>query len=303
MRSIAGILVMGYALFTLTSCSEAPSDIPDQSAGDDSATVQHAQPVDSPAVHDSHAGHAEHGDHAPGEAHASADHGESDSSETHPSHVHEPHASATAKGHNAHAQEHNAHAQVHNAHGQDQRRSKRHGRRRGHGHGESSDAASKIAIGEKVPDFEVTLNGKTWKLSELRQNREITPDGTLVLTFWCSFCHSCRHIELELDKLAKNYQGKAGVIALDASFGETQEGVSAFAKEKGLTLPIALSADSSAADVFGVNSTTTTVVIDSTGTLRYFGQFGDRQHAFAEDALKAVLAGKEVTVKSTSPKG
>lgn len=108
---------------------------------------------------------------------------------------------------------------------------------------------------------------------------------------------------MALDGLAKESQGKAGVIALDASFGETQEGVTAFAKKKGLTLPIALSADGSAANVFGVNSTTTTVVIDRAGKLRYFGQFGDRDHAYAKDALTAVLAGKDVPVERTRPKG
>lgn len=89
----------------------------------------------------------------------------------------------------------------------------------------------------------------------------------------------------------------------DASFGETHEGVTAFAKKKGLTLPIALSADGSAADVFGVNSTTTTVVIDREGKLQYFGQFGDRDHDYAKDALNAVLAGKDVPVQRTRPKG
>jgi hypothetical protein len=50
--------------------------------------------------------------------------------------------------------------------------------------------------------------------------------------------------------------------------------------------------------------TTTTVVIDGDGVLRYCGQFkeGDK-HAFAEDALRAVLAGKEVAVKTTLHQG
>ena len=140
-------------------------------------------------------------------------------------------------------------------------------------------------------------------MSELRKNKDLTPDGTLVLTFWCSFCESCRHVERDLDKLAKQYHGKAGVIALDASFGETRQEVAAFAEERGLTMPIALNVSGSAADIFGVKSTTTTAVIDSTGTLRYLGQFGDRRHAFAHDALKAVLAGKEIAIKSTRPMG
>ena len=74
-----------------------------------------------------------------------------------------------------------------------------------------------LAIGEVVPDFEVTLDGKVWRLSELRANKELTADGTLALTFWCSFCHSCRDVEMDLDKLASELKGKAGVCLLYTS--------------------------------------------------------------------------------------
>ena len=160
-----------------------------------------------------------------------------------------------------------------------------------------------LSVGDRVPDFEVTLDGRTWKLSELRENRDLTLDGTLVLMFWCSFCHSCRDMEQELNRLARQYRGKAGVIALDASAGETRQSVAAFAKENELTMPIALNANGSVADIFGVNATTTTAVIDSTGTLRYLGQFQDHRHTYALDALKAVLAGTEVTISRTRPSG
>ncbi len=177
-----------------------------------------------------------------------------------------------------------------------------------HGHGHSAedqdaDNSKKIAVGDKVPDFEVSINGQKWKLSELQKNAEMTKDGTLVLTFWCSFCHSCRDVEHYLDELAKQYKGQAGVVALDASAGETTEGVAEFARERGLTLPIALDSTAAAADIFGVRVTTTTVVIDGQGVLRYCGQLGDRDHTLAEDALKAVLAGEEVSVKKTRHKG
>jgi len=160
-----------------------------------------------------------------------------------------------------------------------------------------------IAVGDKVPEFEVTIDGKTFKLSELQKNSALTENGTLVLTFWCSFCHSCRHVEKDLDKLAKQYHGQVGVIALDASAGETAEAVAEFAAKHGLTVPIALNASGTAADIFGTGRTTTTIVIDSEGVLRYCGQFGDNRHAYAADALEAVLAGEEVRVKKTRHKG
>jgi thiol-disulfide isomerase/thioredoxin len=176
----------------------------------------------------------------------------------------------------------------------------------GHGHAHADhpgDDSKTIAIGDKVPDFEVVIDGKKWMLSELQADPTVTSDGTLVLTFWCSFCHSCRHVEHQLDSLATQYRGKVGVIALDASAGETAEKVAEFAAKQGLTLPIALSSGGAAADIFGTRVTTTTVVIDGNGLLRYCGQFGDRENSFAQDALEAVLAGEEVPVKKTRQKG
>jgi peroxiredoxin len=163
--------------------------------------------------------------------------------------------------------------------------------------------AGAVAVGEKVPDFSVrTLDGKTVKLRELQKDERRTKQGVVVLSFWCSTCSSCRRVEHDLDKLAKDYQGQAAVIALDANAGETAEGVTAFAKEKGLALPIVLDPGGRTADIFGTEVTTTTVVIDGTGVLRYCGRFGPGDEA-AEEALKAVLAGKEVAVKTTPHDG
>jgi thiol-disulfide isomerase/thioredoxin len=162
-----------------------------------------------------------------------------------------------------------------------------------------------VAIGEKVPDFSVrTLDGKTAKLSELQQDKTRTQQGVVVLSFWCSTCSSCRRVEHRLDKLAKDYQGQAAVIALDANAGETAKGVAAFAKQKGLALPIVLDPGGRTADLFGTEVTTTTVVIDGKGVLRYCGRFGQGEEAAsAEASVKAVLAGKEVAVKTTPHEG
>lgn len=155
-----------------------------------------------------------------------------------------------------------------------------------------------IAIGDKVPDFEVMIDGKKLNLSELRHD-----DGVIALTFWCSFCHSCRHVEKYLDQLAGKFKGRATVIALDASAGETREQVGEVAKKNGLSLPIALDSSGKSADIFGTRVTTTTVIIDQQCVLRYRGQFGDSQHPFAEDALNAILAGSELKVSETRQKG
>src|SRR5262249_36506167 len=135
-----------------------------------------------------------------------------------------------------------------------------------------------VAVGDAVPDLSVqTLDGKTVKLSELQKDAKRTKSGVVVLSFWCSTCGSCRRVEPHLDRLAKDYAGRAAVFALDANAGETAERVAAFEKKKGLTMPIVLDGEGRTADAFGVEMTTTTVVIDGNGVLRYCGRFGQAE--------------------------
>src|SRR6266498_3419401 len=110
-----------------------------------------------------------------------------------------------------------------------------------------------VKVGAKVPDFAIkTLDGKSVKLSELQRDEKRTKNGVVVLSFWCSTCHSCRHVEADLAKLAKDYAGQAAVIALDANADDTAEVIAAFVKKKGLTMPVALDPGGQTADVFGI---------------------------------------------------
>ena len=145
--------------------------------------------------------------------------------------------------------------------------------------------AKPLAVGDPVPDFEVTdVAGKPVKLSELRARTE---SGVVSLTFWCTFCHSCRMTDAKLQKLADDHKGKAAVAGVDASAVDDAKKIGDFAKAKGFTVPVYLDAAGKAADLFGVKVTTTTMVIDKAGVLRYRGTF-DR----AGDALASVLGGK-----------
>lgn len=266
MRALV-LAAVAVGVLSLTSCSEPKS----ASSKADKSNAKRGNVESRSATNDSSTGGHAHDSGETGE-HGAGDHGAGDHG---------------AGEHGAHKGHGNPHAK--------------------HGHAGASetklDESKKIAIGEKVPDFEVTIDGKKWKLSELQKNAAMTENGTLVLTFWCSFCHSCRHVEHPLDALAKQYQGKVGVIAVDSSAGETTEGVAEFAKEEKLSLPIALDGSGAAADIFGTRVTTTTVVIDKSGVLRYRGQFGDAKKTFAHDALQSILAGKDVAVEETRQKG
>lgn len=157
-----------------------------------------------------------------------------------------------------------------------------------------------IAIGDRVPESSVVdLNGKSWNIAELYRLTGSVERLPVVMTFWCSFCPSCRQVEHDLDALAKKYAGKAIVVALDASAGETAEMCRKVADEKNLTLPILLDGNGHAADVFGTETTTTTVVIDADGVLRFCGQFAHEKDRYAEAALAAIHDGKPVAISTT----
>jgi len=210
---------------------------------------------------------------------------------------HAKHAEAKKAGHKE---------EEHGKHPEHKKDGHKKGEHKDHKHGDHHDKAltGGIKVGDKVPDFSIkTLDGKSVKLSEMQKDAERTKKGVVVLSFWCTTCHSCRDVEGHLAKMAKDYAGQAAVIALDANADDTAQRVAAFVKKKGLTVPVILDPTGHTADVLGIKVTTTTVIIDGNGVLRYCGQLTRKAGASAEEALKAVLAGDEVSVKTTPHNG
>lgn len=161
-----------------------------------------------------------------------------------------------------------------------------------------------IHIGHTVPDFSVTtLGGRTRKLSDLQKPGNAKHKLPIVISFWCATCDSCRNVERPLAKLATEYRGKAVVLALDSNAGETRRQIKRLLKEKKIDLTVALDAKGKVADLFRARVTTTSLIIDANGVLRYRGRFSQRGKPFVRNALTAVLAGKKVSVRATRPVG
>lgn len=161
-----------------------------------------------------------------------------------------------------------------------------------------------VGIGQEAPDFTVVdLDGNSWQLSELHRKAKLEEPGIVVLTFWCSFCESCRHVEGDLDSLSREYSGRVAVFGLDASSGETPEAVREVLESHDLSIPVLLDSEGKTADIFGTEVTTTTVVLDAQGVLRYCGQFAEGEHAYARDAVEDLLAGRPVRVSETPLRG
>lgn len=168
----------------------------------------------------------------------------------------------------------------------------------------AADKVKSVSVGQTVPDFVVKdLQGKSWKLSDLQKRTGSKKRLPVVLSFWCATCDSCRHVEKRLANLAADFKGKAEVIALDSNFGETRREIEALLKKKKLSLRIMLDGSGTTADLFQARVTTTTIVIDANGVLRYHGQFGSLGNQFVRKALQAVLDNKEVRTMKTRPRG
>ena len=160
------------------------------------------------------------------------------------------------------------------------------------------------SVGDKVPNFEVrTLKGRKTTLKDIQSDRRNNTSGVTVLTFWCSFCGSCRMVDKPLSELSRKYEGKVAILALDASAGEQARTISKVLKEKNLKMPVLIDSAGDLADLFGAKMTTTTVVIDANNVVQYWGQFQQGDNALAAEAIEAVLAGKKPLQEHTRERG
>ncbi len=153
-------------------------------------------------------------------------------------------------------------------------------------------------VGQPVPNFTLyTPRG------EARTLRQLAPGKPLVMVVWCATCHSCREVEAEIDRLAEEMRGKAVVVALDANAPDTPERIQKTLDRNSLKFPVFLDKKGKVVENFKINTTTTTLIVDAQGRLRYLGRFGDKEEALARQALQQLLAGQEVTPSQTEWQG
>jgi thiol-disulfide isomerase/thioredoxin len=105
-----------------------------------------------------------------------------------------------------------------------------------------------------------TLNGEPWKLSE-------QAGQAVLLNFWASWCEPCRAEMPALQRLAARH-AQAGLQVLAVNFRESSDTVRRFMSTTGMTLPVLMDADGSAAKSLGIGIFPTTVVIDRRGRIR-----------------------------------
>jgi thiol-disulfide isomerase/thioredoxin len=158
-------------------------------------------------------------------------------------------------------------------------------------------ADDKPELGKVVSDIAITdLEGKEFKLSDSRADKEKKKEGEItVVYFWSFKCPSGAPVIPEVAKFVENCCGeKSGVkLICVASYGESKDEVAKYLKDNGIKYLVVHDDGRKIAKHFGASQVNTTFVMDKEGKLCYRGGFNTRKGCVAEDAVKAIKDGKE----------
>lgn len=119
-----------------------------------------------------------------------------------------------------------------------------------------------VVKGQKAPDFSLpTLAGDKISLAQLRGK-------VVVLDFWAQWCEPCKHELPQLEKLARQYAGKA-VVFVGVNIDKQRANAERLVRQLGLTFPTALDSSGAVAAKYDLPKMPTSFVIDQKGIVRF----------------------------------
>ena len=136
----------------------------------------------------------------------------------------------------------------------------------------------------------------------------------VVVVFTCNSCPYAVDYEGRINELAKTYagpQGRVGVVAINANLipEDSPEAMRQRAESRGFVFPYLFDASQEVPKSFGALRTPEVYLLNSKRQILYMGAIDDNTDAgkvsatYLEDAIEAVLAGKEIAVSETPPVG
>ncbi len=178
-----------------------------------------------------------------------------------------------------------------------------------------TSSATPLETGKPAPEFEASnLDGKTVKLSDYK--------GKIVVLEWinegCPFSRG-HYLSGNMQALQKEYTGK-GVVWLTINSTNTAHPEyhspsaekALMAEWKSFATDHLVDPSGTVGHLYGAKTTPHMFVIDAAGNLRYTGAIDDHRGTdggknasvnYVRTALDALLAGKDVTVTTTTPYG
>jgi len=142
-----------------------------------------------------------------------------------------------------------------------------------------AESSSMLALGTTLPQFSLpdVVSGKTISPSDFR-------DKPLLVMFICRHCPYVKHVENELAKLGKDYEGKIGIVAISsndiAAYPEdAPESLKEQAQEVGFNFPYLYDENQDVARSFSAACTPDLFLFDKDGKLVYRGQLDDSRPA------------------------
>ena len=162
-------------------------------------------------------------------------------------------------------------------------------------------------IGRKIPDFVLTdSSGAERALSDFRAKRAVA------VVFLGTGCPIGNRFLPELNELAEKH-ADLQLIGINSNQSDSQEEIAAHAEKFKLNFPVLCDPDQTIADLFQARRAPEVFLLDSRSRVQYYGRISDRfgyEHqrsaATRNDLAEAVdelLAGKEVSVKTTEYEG
>ncbi len=160
-------------------------------------------------------------------------------------------------------------------------------------------------VGTKLENFRLAdSSGKMHSLSQYR-------DKIVVLFFWSFKCPVTLGYVKRMRELEAAYRSKGvAILGVDSNSDDTPEAIQRNAESLDLSYPILIDSDGTLADRLGATHTPSVYILDRNFVVRYEGMIdngkkpGEKdREAYAEQALDAILAGKEVPVAVTKGAG
>jgi peroxiredoxin len=163
-----------------------------------------------------------------------------------------------------------------------------------------------LRLGDHAPGFSLPdTNGATHSLSDYEGK-------PVAVVFSCCHCPYVVAWEDRLNAVARDYEGRAGMLVINANagyLGDSPEDTQARAEEKGFAFPFLYDETQASATAYGAARTPEVFVFDAEHRLVYHGA-PDSDHTdpdgadpYLRPALDAALAGTAPEVQETPPVG